>query len=138
MRQDEENEDITCADFQKLYAETIRLAQQKVSVTITAHSMWKNAHLLMRWQSRDSYSFCVQKITAKNAWELSLIDHIGQLSQTNGAEEVDFQRASTAIDASCSIYRYGSHGWPRAWAHVLMTRTLAVRGWIACTVTCSR
>jgi hypothetical protein len=48
----------------------------------------------------------LQKITAKNAWELSLIDHIGQLSQTNANEEVDFQRASTAIDASCSIYRY--------------------------------
>jgi hypothetical protein len=30
MRQDEENEDVSCVDFQRLYAETIRLAQQKV------------------------------------------------------------------------------------------------------------
>jgi hypothetical protein len=30
LRQDEENEEVSCADFQSIYAETIRLAQQKV------------------------------------------------------------------------------------------------------------
>ena len=54
---------------------------------------------------------CTQKITAKNSWNLELIDHMGSLIKEDGSERehrggVNFQKASCTLDASIKIYSH--------------------------------
>lgn len=45
------------------------------------------------------------KITAKNSWDLNLIDHMGQIiKEDTGHRGVNFQKASCTLDASVKIY----------------------------------
>ena len=56
--------------------------------------------------------FCLQKINAKNSWNLDLINHMDKMiksdenSQRNGAKGVNFQKASCTLDASIKIYSH--------------------------------
>ncbi|KNC85070.1 hypothetical protein, variant [Sphaeroforma arctica JP610] len=44
------------------------------------------------------------KINSTNAWELGLIDHIERAIDPSNTGEINFQRAGSAIDASCKIF----------------------------------
>jgi condensin complex subunit 2 len=50
------------------------------------------------------------KITAKNSWDLDLIDHMGQIIKEEVSERgqrgVNFQKASCTLDASVKIYAH--------------------------------
>lgn len=52
-----------------------------------------------------------QKITAKNSWNLELIDHMGTIIQEDGGDRdakgsINFQKASCTLDASVKIYSH--------------------------------